>query len=121
MGDARRIDLSWFAPSGETGLRYIIEHATDGAGPWTTLAHRNSGTTYSHTGSILLPGTTHYYRVSARKGDLISAWAYVQATTEAVDEDGEPAWFDPPGWPMNLRFTSLDRTAVTPGLGPAGG
>ncbi len=109
MGDARRIDLSWFAPSGETGLRYIIEHAADSPGPWTTLAHGYSGATYSHTGSILLPGTTHYYRVAARKGELISAWAYVQATTEIVD--GTALYV--PGWPMNLRFTRIDRTAVT--------
>ncbi len=108
-----RIDLRWFAPSADNSLRYVIEHATDGAGPWTTLASRHSGTTYSHTGAILLPSTTHYYRVATVRGNDISAWAYAQATTEAVDEDGEPAWFDPPGWPMNLRFTRIDRTAVT--------
>ena len=111
LGDSGRIDLSWFAPSGETGLRYTIEHSPDGAAPWRTLARSHSGTTYSHSG--LLPGTTHYYRVSALKGSITSAWAYVQATTEAVDAEGEPAWTDPPGWPENLRFSSIDRTAVT--------
>ena len=108
-GDARRIDLSWFAPSADNILRYIIEHATDGAGPWTTLAHGYSRTTYSHTGAILLPGTTHYYRVATVKGNDISAWAYAQATTEIVDG----AAFHVPGWPENLRFTSISRTAVT--------
>ena len=102
-----RIDLSWFAPSGETGLRYRIEHATDGAGPWRTLVSSQSGTTYSHDG--LLSGTTHYYRVAALKGSLTSPWAYVQATTEIVG-DG-PVYV--PGWPVNLRFTSVERTAVT--------
>ena len=102
-----RIDLSWFAPSDETGLRYRIEHATDGAGPWTTLAGSHSGTTYSHGG--LLSGTTHYYRVRAEKGNVVSPWAYVQETTEIV---GDGAVYVP-GWPVNLRFTSVERTAVT--------
>ena len=102
-----RIDLSWFAPSDETGLRYRIEHATDGAGPWRTLAGSHSGTTYSHGG--LLSGTTHYYRVRAEKGNVVSPWAYVQETTEIV---GGVAVYAP-GWPENLRFTSLARTSVT--------
>ena len=104
LGDAGRIDLSWFAPSGETGLRYRIEHATDGAGPWRTLVSSQSGTTYSHTG--LISGATYHYRVAALKDSIISPWAYVQATTEGVT-------VDTPGWPENLRFTSIDRTAVT--------
>ncbi len=99
-----RIDLSWFAPSEEQGLRYRIEHATDGAGPWRTLVGSQSGTTYSHTG--LFSGTTHYYRVAALKGSVTSPWANVQATTEGLETHA-------PGWPMNLRFTSVDRTAVT--------
>ena len=99
-----RIDLSWFAPSTDGSLRYRIEHATDGAGPWRTLVGSHSGTTYSHTG--LISGTTHYYRVAALKGSLTSPWAYVQATTEGPQTYA-------PGWPMNLRFSSLDRTAVT--------
>ena len=110
VGDAARIDLSWFAPSGETGLRYVIEHAADSPGPWTTLAHGYSGTTYSHTGAILLPGTTHYYRVAAARGSDTGPWAYVQATLAAA-ADGTV--FYAPGWPENLRFTSLERTAVT--------
>ena len=114
LNDAGRVDLSWFAPSGETGLRYRIEHATDGAGPWRTLVSSHGGTTYSHAGGNLLPGTTHYYRVAAVKGGVISTWAYVRTTMEAaVDEDGEQVWFDPPLWPENLRFTSIDRTSVT--------
>ncbi len=104
LGDSGRIDLSWFAPSGETGLRYTIEHSPDGAGPWRTLARSHSGTTYSHTG--LISGTTHHYRVSAVKGSLISPWAYAQATTEGLQ-------IYAPGWPGNLRFSSLERTAVT--------
>ncbi len=99
-----RIDLSWFAPSEDSGLRYIIEHSPDGAGPWRTLVRSQSGTTYSHTGLLL--GTTHYYRVAALKGDLISAWAYVQATTEGLQ-------IYAPERPENLRFSSLERTAVT--------
>ena len=109
------IHLSWFAPSGETGLSYRVEHALDGAGPWRSVITQ-SGTTYSHSHSSLLPGTTHYYRVATVKGSDISAWAYVQATMPAaptVDSDGEPVRFDPPLWPENLRFTSIDRTAVT--------
>ena len=102
-----RIDLSWFAPSADNSLRYIIEHSPDGAGPWRTLARSHSGTTYSHHG--LLSGTTHYYRVAAVKGSVISAWSYVQETTEIV---GDGAVYVP-GWPENLRFTSLERTAVT--------
>ena len=101
---AGRIDLSWFAPSGETGLSYHIEYAFDGAGPWTRF-HTQSETTYSHTGLLL--GVTYHYRVAAFRGNLmISPWAYAQATTEGVA-------VDVPGWPMNLRFTSIDRTAVT--------
>ena len=99
-----RIDLSWFAPSDEGGLRYRVEHSTDGAGPWRTLVSSQSGTTYSHTG--LISGTTHYYRVAALKGSITSPWAHVQATTEGLQVAA-------PGWPMNLRFTSVDRTAVT--------
>ena len=99
-----RIDLSWFAPSEEPGLRYRIERATDGAGPWRTLVGSHSGTTYSQTG--LSPGTTHYYRVAALQGSLVSPWAYVQATTEGLQVYA-------PGRPMNPRFTSVDRTAVT--------
>ena len=109
------ISLSWFAPSGESGsLTYRIEHALDGAGPWTRLSHSPaSATTYSHSHSSLLPGTTHYYRVATVKGSLVSAWAYAQATMPAVGADGETVRFDPPLWPENLRFTSIDRTAVT--------
>ena len=109
------IHLSWFAPSGETGLSYRVERALDGAGPWR-LVSTQSGTTYSHSHSSLLPGTTHYYRVATVKGSVVSAWAYVQATMPAaptVDSDGEPVRFDPPLWPENLRFTSIERTAVT--------
>lgn len=109
VGDAGRMDLRWFAPSTDSGLRYVIEHATDGAGPWTTLVRGYSRTTYSHSASILLSGTTHYYRVAAMRGNDISAWSYVQATTEIVDGVA----FYEPGWPENLRFTSIDRTSVT--------
>ena len=99
-----RIDLSWSAPSGETGLSYRIEYSFDGADPWTRL-RTQSGTTYSHTGLLL--GVTYHYRVAAFRGNLmISPWAYIQATTEGVQ-------VDVPDWPMNLRFTSIDRTAVT--------
>ena len=112
-GDSDRIYLSWFAPSGESGLHYRVEHATDGAGPWRRIKTQ-SGTTYIHTHRDLLPGTTHYYRVVAEKGSLISPWAYVQVTMPAiVGADGETVRFDPPLWPENLRFTSLDRTSVT--------
>ena len=106
LHEAGRIDLSWFAPAAETGLSYRIEHATDGAGPWTTL-RTQSGTTYSHTG--LLSGTTHYYRVATVKGSLVSAWAYVQATTEIVGDGAVHV----PLWPEYLRFNSVSRTAVT--------
>ena len=99
-----RVDLSWFAPAGETGLSYRIEYATDGAGPWRILARSHGGTTYSHTG--LLSGVTYHYRVAAVRANVISPWAYVQATTEGVE-------VNTPGWPENLRFTSIDRTAVT--------
>ncbi len=102
-----RIDLSWLAPSADAGLRYRIEHATDGAGPWDILASSHSGTTYSHTG--LLSGSTHYYRVAAVQGSVTGPWAYVQATTETVGG----AVLDVPLWPENLRFTSIDRTVVT--------
>ncbi len=99
-----RIDLSWFAPSEDSGLRYTIERSPDGAAPWQTLVRSQSGTTYSHTG--LISGTTHYYRVAALKGSLISPWAYVQATTEGLQVYA-------PERPENLRFSSLERTAVT--------
>ncbi len=102
-----RIDLSWFAPAGETGLRYRIEYATDVAGFWRSLARSHSGTTYSHPG--LLSGVTYHYRVAAVRGNLVSPWAYVQATTESVEDSAVYV----PGWPMNLRFTRIDRTAVT--------
>ena len=111
-----RIDLSWFAPSTDRGLRYHIEHSTDGASPWRILSSSHPGTTYPHTG--LLPGTTHYYRVAAVKGSVISAWVYVQETTEGeevVEQSGAVArvGHTVPGWPENLRFSSVDRTSVT--------
>ena len=119
VGDSGRIDLSWFAPSGESGsLSYRIEHALDGAGPWTRLVSSQSAVIYSHSSDdSLLPGTTHYYRVATVKGSLVSGWAYAQATmpeAPAIDSDGNPVQrFDPPLWPENVRFTSVERTAVT--------
>ena len=107
------IHLSWFAPSAYASLRYRIEYALDSAGPWTRLVSSQSPTTYSHNNSSLLPGTTHYYRVATVKGSDISPWAYIQAIMPAVGSDGEEKRFDPPLWPENVRFTSIDRTAVT--------
>ncbi len=97
------VALSWFAPSEEGGLSYRIEYAFDGAGPWLTLRSQG-GTTYSHTG--LRQGTTYFYRVAAAQGGVVSPWAYAQATTDNLGVNA-------PGWPENLRFTRVDRTAVT--------
>ena len=47
-----------------------------------------------------------FYRVAAVQGSVTSPWAYVQSTTGSLD-------IYVPGWPLNLRFTSADRTAVT--------
>ena len=62
------IELSWTAPGDDGGkpiTGYLVEVASDAAGPWTTAkAHTGSATaTYIHTG--LTHTTTYHYRVSA--------------------------------------------------------
>ena len=62
------IELSWMAPGDDGGkpiTGYLVEVASDAAGPWTTAkAHTGSATaTYIHTG--LTHTTTYHYRVSA--------------------------------------------------------
>ena len=62
------IELSWTAPDDDGGkpiAGYLVEVASDAAGPWTT-AEADTGpatTTYTHTG--LPHATTYHYRVSA--------------------------------------------------------
>ena len=111
-----RIDLSSYPPFAVGNLRYRIEHATDPAGLWTVLSASFNGLTYSHHG--MSPGTTHYYRVAVVQDGVISAWTYAHATTEALpvlDEQGDTVHVVhyAPTEPENLRFTSVERTAVT--------
>ena len=108
-----RIDLRWSAPSRPSSddVHYRIDHADNGSGPWRVLANVHDGTAYVHDG--LAPETTHYYRVAAARGTVISAWVYVQATTRPEADDFGPLVLTVPSEPRNLRFSSVDRTAVT--------
>ena len=110
--DEGRIDLQW-RPSASDHVDYRIDHSDSGTDPWRVLAIVHDGTDYVHDG--LAPQTTHYYRVAAVRDTLISAWVYALETTQP-----DPDYVAPvdtvhtvPSEPRNLRFSSLDRTAVT--------
>ena len=88
-----RIDLSWFAPSAESGLSYRIEHSSDGQS-YDVLVQSQSGTTYTH--SRLPPAATQYYRVATLKGGVTSTWVSCPGDdedrtwgAERPDRDGE--------------------------------
>ena len=86
-----RINLSWFAPSADSGLGYRIEHSSDGQS-WQVLAQSQSGLTYTHNG--LSPATRQYYRVATVKDGVNSVWAEAEATTKSD-----------PGTPTGLTAT----------------
>ena len=91
-----RIDLIWMAPAGaDSSLRYRIEHASSGSGPWRVLDASYDGLTYTDDGRP--PATLQYYRVGAVKDNVISGYAYAQATTKIK-----------PGAPVGLTATASD-------------
>ena len=106
-----RIELRWNAPLNGGEVLYRIDHADNGAGPWRVLAGSQADTSYAHDG--LAPETTHYYRVAAVRDTLISAWVYVLEATQPEIDYGDSPVHTVPSEPRNLRFSSLDRTAVT--------
>jgi fibronectin type 3 domain-containing protein len=93
------INLSWSSVSGATS--YSVLRATTSGGPYTTIAAKYTGTTYSDTGRTA--GTTYYYVVTAANLGGDSAYS-PQASAVALPPM--------PGIPTNLTTTSASATSV---------
>ena len=111
-GEQHPADLAR-APDEGRGLRYRIDHSTDGE-TWETLRSSHTGTCtvdgetlqcYTHGG--LLSGTEHHYRVAIVRGGAFGPWAYF------LPETTPGAATTVPGIPENLRLTSLGRASAT--------
>ncbi|NPV80753.1 MAG: hypothetical protein HPY52_10835 [Firmicutes bacterium] len=83
------------------GDYFIVEHSTDGA-TWNVL-DRPTSTSYLH--SQLAVGTTHYYRVYAVKGRMMSAPSAVVSATVSNVPPGDLDLL-PPATPTGLNLAS---------------
>ncbi|MDE0076144.1 MAG: fibronectin type III domain-containing protein [Caldilineaceae bacterium] len=79
------IMLTWSAPADDGGAAitgYTLQVSSDGTTGWSTRTSPSaSATEYSHTG--LQPGTTRYYRISARNSAGSGDWSATQSATTA--------------------------------------
>ena len=82
LGDGIII-LEWVAPAATGGADitgYTIQVSANGTTNWAPLATKAAGdTSHDHTG--LAPGTTRYYRISARNSVGSGEWSDVQSAT----------------------------------------
>ena len=105
------IMLSWSAPADDGGAAitgYTLQVSNDGTTGWSTRTSPGaSATEYSHTG--LQPGTTRYYRISARNSAGSGDWSATQSATTA---GARPPADDAPGnnAPATLTGTSVAAT-----------
>ncbi|MCK4260649.1 MAG: fibronectin type III domain-containing protein [Halanaerobiales bacterium] len=102
-----KIILSWKDQSAiESG--FILERGTSEGGPYSfkkeISASDGIGKTITYEDVGLSPGTTYYYRLSAKNEDGISPYQYVFWTTHA-----QPV---PPAAPTGLIASSLDSNKI---------
>ena len=109
-----RIRLSWEAPSSGNGVRYNIEHSSDGDS-WrsertghTSTCTIGGQTLFCYTDSGLIRGTTHWYRVAGvSRSGVAGDWSAPVTGTTA----GETT--EPPGELRNLRITGVSGRQIS--------
>ncbi len=86
------INISWTAPveTGGAPVDYNVFWSKDGSQPWTAVVNRTTKTSVSHVG--LDPGTTRYYRVTARNKEGYSDGIDTPSgtTTDEATRPGDP-------------------------------
>ena len=116
--DGTTITLSWVAPADTGGAAitgYTIQVSSTGTSGWRNLANKAADAT-SHDHTVLAPGTTRYYQISARNSAGTSDWSDVASATTAGAEPPPP----PPGGapdsssPRGLNVSSDDLDAAAP-------
>ena len=96
------ITLTWGEVEG-SNITYRIEVSSDGEN-WESLRDRYLTRTYNHAN--LSPGVEYRYRVAARNLSGMGPFSDAASATT-----GDPA--DPPGKPLNMRFTDVSQSQVT--------
>ncbi len=105
------INISWTAPveTGGAPVDYNVFWSKDGSQPWTAVVNRTTKTSVSHVG--LDPGTTRYYRVTARNKEGYSDGIDTPSGT-TTDEATRP------GDPTSLSATVTGPTTISLSWGP---
>ncbi len=105
------INISWTAPveTGGAPVDYNVFWSKDGSQPWTAVVNRTTKTSVSHVG--LDPGTTRYYRVTARNKEGFSDGIDTPSGT-TTDEATRP------GNPTSLSATGTGPTTISLSWGP---
>ncbi len=114
------IMLSWVAPSATGGADitgYTIQVSINGTTGWGNLATKAADdTTHDHTN--IAPGTTRYYRISARNSVGSGAWSDVASATTGGAAPPAGAATDATS-PRNLSVTAVDINTATQGTSTA--
>ena len=105
------INISWTAPveTGGAPVDYNVFWSKDGRAPWDALVNRTTKTSVSHVG--LDPGTTRYYRVTARNKEGYSDGIDTPSGT-TTDEATRP------GHATSLSATVTGPTTISLSWGP---
>ncbi len=105
------INISWTAPveTGGAPVDYNVFYSTSGRQPWNAVVNRTTKTSVSDTG--LDPGTTRYYRVTARNKEGFSDGIDTPSGT-TTDEATAP------GRPTSLSATVTGPTTISLSWGP---
>ncbi len=105
------INISWTAPveTGGAPVDYNVFYSTSGRQPWNAVVNRTTKTSASDTG--LDPGTTRYYRVTARNKEGFSDGIDTPSGT-TTDEATRP------GDPTSLSATVTGPTTISLSWGP---
>lgn len=102
---AYQIDLSWSHDDADEFV--ILRSLSDELGSFEVVEIIPTAMTPTYSDQGLMPETTYYYEVRAKKGDEVSVGATASATTDAADlgefkleESFEGNSFPPEGWYM---------------------
>lgn len=87
-----QVYLSWNASSGNTAQGFVIERATNSAGPFTNLAAWSASTAAQYTDTNVSNGTTYYYAVAATNQSGLSGYSTVVASTPLASGSLPPGW-----------------------------